>query len=355
MENLNQISDWKEYEYRVHVWLAAQLPGATVTRNVRLPAKGSRRGRKRQIDTLIEQDFLGSSTKWICIVDAKNHKRKLHVRHVDTFLSILEDVHADRGILVSRHGFYESAYERAEGTRVQLLEHVPPSDDLNGFMLLPTFGQFAVQIRVPASWLGSARVPGDLSSLLQCFIVPEAEASKALEADFVITVAILRLWETRDSTTERPTVFRTMLDVQSQLVSIAFELRPDQTVIQNEEDGIVYQHWRSPGDYQVTALRKLGGAVLQCSLIARHGEESLRGNHVKALQHIVRHATALEMFGVPPEQCAARWNSLTDAPGIIFHGEEAEQNDEPPLIAPTGLVVFGPTHSQEEDDDDAAT
>ena len=351
MENAKDNSDWKDYEDRVHVWLNAQLPDATFSRNVELRAKRSSRGRKRQIDTLIEQDFLGLSKKWICIVDAKKHKRKLDVRHVDTFLSMVEDVGADRGILVSRFGFFESAHERAEGTRVQLLEHVPPSDDLNGFLLLPTFCQFAVLVRVPTGWLGSARVPVELSGILQCFIVPEQQASKGMDADYVITVAIRRLWEPRESTTEPPTVLRTMMDVRSQLASMAFEIFPNQTVIQEEEDGIVYQHWRTPRDSQVTALRKLGGAVLQCSLTAFNGQGTIQSHHVLALKHVIRHAHALELFGVPAEQCAARWNSLTDAATILFHGDEAEQTDKPPLLAPAGRIVFEPANLQDDDAD----
>ena len=73
----------------VHTWLFGQLPGIQVEHDAK--RRGVVSGRMRQIDTLVSQPFLGEHG-WSCAVDAKDHRRKVDIKLVESFISMVDDV-----------------------------------------------------------------------------------------------------------------------------------------------------------------------------------------------------------------------------------------------------------------------
>ena len=78
----------------------------TVSRNVTLP--GRRSGSARQIDIVVHGHVFGVSDATV-VVECKRHRRRVDVNTAGAFLTTLEDVGADIGILVSASGFSQAA------------------------------------------------------------------------------------------------------------------------------------------------------------------------------------------------------------------------------------------------------
>jgi len=99
-----QPNDWKQYEAYVKGALRRRFPSAPVRANVYLPGKLS--GVRRQIDVLVE-------TTPAIAVDCKCYKRKVDVKHVETFLGMLQDIGFRCGIMVTTKGYSKAAEKRA--------------------------------------------------------------------------------------------------------------------------------------------------------------------------------------------------------------------------------------------------
>lgn len=70
------------------------------------------------IDVLVKTRFLGENITWI--VEAKHWKSKVTKAQVLTLRSIVEDIGADRGFIISVAGFQSGAFEAANNTNVKL-------------------------------------------------------------------------------------------------------------------------------------------------------------------------------------------------------------------------------------------
>lgn len=103
-----------EYENAVADVLAF-LAGdsATVERNVKL--YGRRSKTDRQIDVVVRQRSFGAET--VLIVDAKRWGKPLDVADVGNFLSLVDDVGADQGLLVTTMGVSPAGVEFARESR----------------------------------------------------------------------------------------------------------------------------------------------------------------------------------------------------------------------------------------------
>jgi predicted helicase len=108
-------NDFREYENGVADVLSFLLgDGVTVERNVRVPCR--RRAGKRQVDVLVRGRVFGRDDVTLA-VDCKLWKRPIAVGDIDRFLSFLEDVGADLGLLVAVSGYSAAAQARLESER----------------------------------------------------------------------------------------------------------------------------------------------------------------------------------------------------------------------------------------------
>jgi hypothetical protein len=95
-------------------------PKAEVLHDVKL--NGRYTGQKRQIDVLVREKIGQYDIK--IIIDCKDYKTPVDVKSVEEFYGLLDDVGAQKGVLVCPKGFTNTAKTRAEGLQIDLYNPV---------------------------------------------------------------------------------------------------------------------------------------------------------------------------------------------------------------------------------------
>lgn len=107
-------------------------PQAGVSHNVMMD--GRRTGAKRQIDVLVHEK-VGQYDINI-IIDCKDYKKPVDVKGVEEFAGLLDDVGAQKGVLVCPSGFTPNAKIRAAGLQIDL--YSPVDTDPHKWQVSPT-------------------------------------------------------------------------------------------------------------------------------------------------------------------------------------------------------------------------
>lgn len=103
---------WRAYERLVALLSSNEYEDSlTVIPNARVTGLISKR--KRQIDILIDYRFNVDLNRRI-IIDAKDRKRPIDIKDVESFEGLMKDVCAKRGILVCANGHTKAALRRAQ-------------------------------------------------------------------------------------------------------------------------------------------------------------------------------------------------------------------------------------------------
>ena len=87
---------------------------------------------KHDIDVLVKTKFLGEDLLWV--VEAKKWKSKVNKLQVLGLRTIVEDIGADRGFIISSAGFQSGAVESAENTNVKLKTFEQLKSDTRGLV-----------------------------------------------------------------------------------------------------------------------------------------------------------------------------------------------------------------------------
>lgn len=95
-------------------------PKAEVLHDVKMPGRHS--GRQRQIDVLVREKV--GQYEINIIVDCKDYNKPIDVKGVEEFAGLLDDVGAQKGVLVCPRGFTKSAKERATAYQIDLYSPV---------------------------------------------------------------------------------------------------------------------------------------------------------------------------------------------------------------------------------------
>lgn len=104
--------EWYEFQERIAEHFRSI--GATARTNVSIIGVRT----KHDIDVHVKTKFLGEDITWL--VEAKLWKSKIKKSQVLAFRSIVEDIGADRGFIISVAGFQSGAIEAARNTNVKL-------------------------------------------------------------------------------------------------------------------------------------------------------------------------------------------------------------------------------------------
>jgi hypothetical protein len=106
----------KEYELLVEKIFREISPDATVKHNDSI--YGHIGERNRQIDVSIRSKI--DDKDYLIIVEAKDYKHKVDVKEIGAFKSIIEDVRADKGIMVCNQGYSKTALRFARNTGIEV-------------------------------------------------------------------------------------------------------------------------------------------------------------------------------------------------------------------------------------------
>lgn len=109
--------DGKDYEhlvYSIYRSLCEDERFTEVKHNQKLPGPDG----DRQIDVLVTH--LHAGTNYVTVIECRDFQRKLTVTHIDAFASKLLDVNANKGIMISRKGFSNTARQKAKRLGIEL-------------------------------------------------------------------------------------------------------------------------------------------------------------------------------------------------------------------------------------------
>lgn len=159
--------DWKEYEKEIFEHFKGQYPTAEITLDARKTGLYSKA--ERQIDILIEQYVAGN--RITIAIDGKYLNRRVDVKAVESYIGMLEDIGAHKGLLVSKEGFTEAAYNRAHFGPTEIELDILNFDDLKLFQAygaIPYVGDCGALVPAPFGWVVDVQTtPAWLATLYQ--------------------------------------------------------------------------------------------------------------------------------------------------------------------------------------------
>jgi tetratricopeptide (TPR) repeat protein len=144
--------NWKKYEKEILKYFQETYPETTISFDKTIVGKYSKVN--RQIDILIEGEVAGYEIK--IVVDCKNFSKNIDVKQVESFCSMVEDVEAHQGVLITQKGFSKAAVNRAYYGNHKVELDIINFDDLKELQsttALPYSGHFAVVVPAPFGWV----------------------------------------------------------------------------------------------------------------------------------------------------------------------------------------------------------
>jgi hypothetical protein len=148
--------NWKDYEKEVHSYFSKMYPNSTITYDAKIIGRYSKK--ERQVDVLIEDDIAGFPLR--VVVDAKYFSENIDVKCVESFISMLEDVNANQGLLVTQKGYSQAAINRAYYGPQELELDVLNFNDLlkhQGLEAVPYSEKNALFLSSPFGWVIDTR------------------------------------------------------------------------------------------------------------------------------------------------------------------------------------------------------
>lgn len=144
--------NWEKYEEEIFNHFEVTYPECDVLKNVHRIGRYSKVD--RQIDILIEGRVAGSRVK--IVIDGKYFSKKLNVKHIESFIAMLQDIGAEKGILITQKGYSEAAIQRAHNDPNEIELDILNFDDLKklqGFSAVPYAGKKSFLLPSPFGWI----------------------------------------------------------------------------------------------------------------------------------------------------------------------------------------------------------
>lgn len=205
--------NWKEYENKVLDYFTARFPDCKIDRNIELLGRLSKT--PREIDILLTTTVFGCSMQ--LVIECKNWNSKLDVADIGTFIDKLHDVGISKGIIISKLGYTEGAYNRARtevNVQLQVLnfENIP---DFYGFWATAYRGNLGAIISAPNGWIVNNDVNADLLPDMLGFMHPmEFSAEVASRKKHFMYFQIYPIIETKN--------LKVTLEKQDEIVKTKF-------------------------------------------------------------------------------------------------------------------------------------
>jgi tetratricopeptide (TPR) repeat protein len=147
--------DWKDYEKEIFDHFKHEYPNATVTQNTSLQGRFSHTS--RQVDILIEDYMAGN--RIIIIIDGKYFSRKIDVKCVESFIGMINDVGAHKGLIITSKGYSTSAIQRACNDPIDIELDILNFDELKMFqgeIAIPHAENVGAVLPAPFGWIVDA-------------------------------------------------------------------------------------------------------------------------------------------------------------------------------------------------------
>lgn len=109
---MSENADWYKFQEEICAYFNSIGAEAKTNQSV----QGVRTS--HDIDILVKTKFLGEDLTWV--IEAKNWKTRVPKEKVLALRTIVDDIGADRGFIVSLSGFQSGAFEAAENSNVKL-------------------------------------------------------------------------------------------------------------------------------------------------------------------------------------------------------------------------------------------
>ncbi|MCF7353329.1 restriction endonuclease [Vibrio sp. CK2-1] len=159
--------NWKDYEKDIYQQFKDMYPTAEITYDAKVRGRYSKV--ERQVDILVEDYAAGESIT--IMVDAKFFGKNIDVKDVESFIGMMQDVGADKGLLITQKGYSKAAIARAHNDPSRIELDILNFDELKkfqGFGALPYSGKHGVILPAPFGWVIDAGVrDGALAALYQ--------------------------------------------------------------------------------------------------------------------------------------------------------------------------------------------
>lgn len=143
---------WKDYEKEIYDNLKQLHSDSTILFNQNLIGRYSKTS--RQIDILIEGYIAGKKIRQI--IDAKCFNKKVDVKDVESFISMVEDVDAQQGVIITTKGYTPAAINRAHygPTDIELdIQNFDNFKDFQSLVVILYAGDHAAIIFSPFGWI----------------------------------------------------------------------------------------------------------------------------------------------------------------------------------------------------------
>lgn len=144
--------NWKDYEKEIYEYFSETFPNTRIQYNQFVIGKYSKV--KRQIDILIEGSIAGFNLK--IIIDCKYFSKKIDVKAVESFSSMVEDCDAHQGVLITSMGYSQAAINRAHYGTQKLELDILNFDEIKSFqglVAIPYREHDSVLILAPFGWV----------------------------------------------------------------------------------------------------------------------------------------------------------------------------------------------------------
>jgi hypothetical protein len=144
--------NWKDYEKEVHDYFSKTYPNASITYDAKVTGRYSKI--ERQVDVLIEDDVAGFASK--IIIDAKYFSKNIDIKCVESFISMLQDLDANQGLMVTQKGYSKAAINRAYYGTEKLELDVLNFDEMllhQNLAAIPYSGNNSLFLSAPFGWV----------------------------------------------------------------------------------------------------------------------------------------------------------------------------------------------------------
>ncbi|WP_405292658.1 restriction endonuclease, partial [Algibacter sp. Ld11] len=159
--------NWKKYEEEIFENFKSAYPNTKISYNQKIIGRYSKI--ERQIDVLIEGRIAGKKIR--LVIDGKYYSENVDVKAVDSFISMVEDIDAAQGILITSKGYSQAAINRAYYGPTDIELDILNFDELKKFQGFNGFtysGWHGAIIPAPFGWIvdGTQRF-GSIANLYQ--------------------------------------------------------------------------------------------------------------------------------------------------------------------------------------------